>query len=645
MIADEARGQVFLRRWGIWLILLAAVGLLGYFLVTALRFTGGEWGVPLDDAWIHFQFARNLSSGNGFSYIPGKPTPGSTAPLWTVLIAPIGLFTEQFVIFTLLISAVFMLVAVYLVYRLALTLTDDDYWVALLAAAATALSGRMLWAGLSAMEITAFTSFSLWALWLYHRNGLTGWAALLFALAGQLRPEGHLLFALVGIDAIASVWRPQNSAERQTTLRNLIVAVVIYALVALPYTLFSLSVTGKPLPNTFYAKARGDEFYSFSTLLKTLTLHWRDNIVAALLALIGLIPLWRRSRVIVVWLVVLLLAYPALVSLVWHHGRYTMPLIPLQMLAAAFGARWLITQLPAKRRLLGWSLVALLIVGAGVLRLSYWSGMLGYNNREIIDIDVRMGQWLADNTAADDVIAVDDIGAIVYLAQRDIVDLNGLVSPEMWPIMGDEAFNPAAIHLMYRAGVDYLAVFPSWHGPIIAAPNLATPVALFETGSHTIIGNPEAGIYTTQWPYVTEANPQIARDVVLGDAVRFMGYDWDDSAENPTLTVYWESLQALDSPLYVFLHLVDAQGNIVAQIDRQPNDGITPTQFWQPGDIIPDTYTIIVPDDAPDGQYAIRLGIYSQATMQRLPITAGGSGDTIDVIRISAEITTSLPRY
>ena len=39
---------------------------------------------PLDDSWIHLQFARNLAEGRGFSYNPGVPVSGSTAPLWTL---------------------------------------------------------------------------------------------------------------------------------------------------------------------------------------------------------------------------------------------------------------------------------------------------------------------------------------------------------------------------------------------------------------------------------------------------------------------------------------------------------------------------------------------------------------------------------
>jgi len=44
-------------------------------------------GFPLDDAWIHFQFARNVASGHGFAFNPDVPMAGSTAPLWTLLLA------------------------------------------------------------------------------------------------------------------------------------------------------------------------------------------------------------------------------------------------------------------------------------------------------------------------------------------------------------------------------------------------------------------------------------------------------------------------------------------------------------------------------------------------------------------------------
>src|ERR1051325_11139025 len=65
---------------------LAAVLHLTLFVVREHQIAGAS-GFPLDDSWIHLQFARNLAEGAGFSYNPGVPVAGSTAPLWTLLLA------------------------------------------------------------------------------------------------------------------------------------------------------------------------------------------------------------------------------------------------------------------------------------------------------------------------------------------------------------------------------------------------------------------------------------------------------------------------------------------------------------------------------------------------------------------------------
>src|SRR6185436_14911860 len=68
------------------LVALAALLPLVLFLVRE-RAIAGTSGFPLDDSWIHVHFARNLAEGAGFSYNPGRPVAGSTAPLWTLLLA------------------------------------------------------------------------------------------------------------------------------------------------------------------------------------------------------------------------------------------------------------------------------------------------------------------------------------------------------------------------------------------------------------------------------------------------------------------------------------------------------------------------------------------------------------------------------
>src|SRR5262245_48476379 len=62
-----------------------AIGLAAYYSAVAGGVT--HPGLPLDDAWIHMQFARNLGTGEGFTYNPAVRSSGSTAPLWTLLLS------------------------------------------------------------------------------------------------------------------------------------------------------------------------------------------------------------------------------------------------------------------------------------------------------------------------------------------------------------------------------------------------------------------------------------------------------------------------------------------------------------------------------------------------------------------------------
>ena len=612
---DKGDAPPFLARWGLSLILLLAVGLLLAYWRGTLAETGGVLGAPLDDAWIHFQFARSLSQGDGFSYVPGVPTPGSTAPLWTLLLAGVALFTDRLMAPALLLSGGFFLLTILLTERLARAATGR-WEVGLAAALGVALTGRLLWAGLSAMEVTLFAALSLAAVLAYQRRGLDPLTAILFGLASQTRPEGQVLFALA---AAGAGWGLLRDAARRRQWRAwlpLLGALGVYGLIQLPYALFSLSVTGRPLPNTFYAKSSGGDLYSWRTLRETLLLHWQDNPVAALLLLLGLIPLWRRQRLSAAWLLCLLLLVPAIVPFVWHHGRYTLPLVPFQMIAAAAGLFWLADRL--RRRGLTALLLALFALG-GAWGVPAWGGMLANNVREVEEIDVALGRWLAANVPAADVVAVDDIGAIVYLSPRPIVDLNGLVSPEMWAARADPDFSAATVHLLAARDVAYLAVFPAWHAPLVANPEMARPVARFQTATQTIIGAREAAVYAMDWPYRREIAPQAPLDVALGDVIRLRGSDWTADQSTAQLTLYWESVRPTPLSYKVFVHVLDETGAIVTQADSLPVNGLAPTTFWVPGDLLRDRYDLLLPPGAAAGRYQVRVGLYTEAT-GRLPV-------------------------
>ena len=68
-------------------IVLAGVISAGAYLAFALA-RNGDFGWPLDDAWIHQVYARNLGLRGEFSFFAGQPSAGSTSPLWALVLSP-----------------------------------------------------------------------------------------------------------------------------------------------------------------------------------------------------------------------------------------------------------------------------------------------------------------------------------------------------------------------------------------------------------------------------------------------------------------------------------------------------------------------------------------------------------------------------
>lgn len=69
--------------------LVIATGAIAWWCISAVRAKTGEPSLPLDDAFIHLQYARALASGHPLQYVPGDPrTSGATSLLWSSALAP-----------------------------------------------------------------------------------------------------------------------------------------------------------------------------------------------------------------------------------------------------------------------------------------------------------------------------------------------------------------------------------------------------------------------------------------------------------------------------------------------------------------------------------------------------------------------------
>jgi hypothetical protein len=91
----------------------------------------------------------------------------------------------------------------------------------------------------------------------------------------------------------------------------------------------------------------------------------------------------------------------------------------------------------------------------------------------------------------------------------------------------------------------------------------------------------------------------------------------------------WRTQSHLDASLKVFVHLLDAQGRLVAQDDSLPALWTYPTNDWQPGQVIVDFHQFPLDASLPSGEYTLQVGLYDEESGRRVS-RVDASGNTVD---------------
>jgi hypothetical protein len=122
-------------------------------------------------------------------------------------------------------------------------------------------------------------------------------------------------------------------------------------------------------------------------------------------------------------------------------------------------------------------------------------------------------------------------------------------------------------------------------------------------------------------PRAEELRAATALPARVGDQFALTNYalDADRAANRIRLTLYWQSVAKSEDDYTVFVHLLDASGNIVAQRDAPPRGGAYPTSIWDVGEMVKDEYALTIPANA-RGPFSLIVGMYSPLTQKRLPI-------------------------
>jgi hypothetical protein len=445
------------------LIIAGAVILIAAIYLLASQFTYGI-GFPLDDSWIHQTYARNLAQHGEWAFRPGIPSAGSTAPLWSALLALGFLIRLSPYIWTYLLGMVTLLVLAVLCEWAVRELVQSYHprfpWVGIF----FAIEWHFAWAAMSGMETLLHglivTTVLVLLMTNSHRYLPLG---LLTGLSVWVRPDGLTLLGPV-LMVILLTGGDVHSKLTQFT-RYLIGFGSLFVF----YLLFNLAIGGAPMPNTFYAKQA--EYASWQTLpvLDRLGQMSLQLLVGPSLVLIPGIIGWLMKSVrqkmwgslaALAWTAGYLILYISRLP-VYQHGRYIMPAMPIFFLFGLLA----FAEFDAGKMLARYHWIGQTVWRASIVMLSFAFIFLGAQSyaRDVAVIEGEMvvtAKWAAANLPPDALVAAHDIGALGYFDNHKLIDLAGLVSPEVIPFIRDE---PRIVEYLNQRGADYLIAFPGFY--------------------------------------------------------------------------------------------------------------------------------------------------------------------------------------
>jgi hypothetical protein len=421
----------------------------------------GSWMPPLDDAYIHAAFARELALGR--SSLPGQGAGGESSPGYALLLLPAEwgplAFAPQW---ALLLGALALVLLPRLVPQLSSQASSRG-----VVAMACALGGPLLFHAQSGMETLPYLTLGVGSLGAFacRRFRLAG---LLAALAAWLRLDAWTLWLALGLGCLDDA-RAKGASFTQALRQS--ASVLWPGLLLAGSALVSLAILADGFPPPTLAGRRwlaglspqwspsgvGAGVFEFARdWLRALSaqfalgnlapllpeqfgggfalLRRATQLATSLLLLDGLrrVALVKAraaeaaaARLFVLWTVLTVVQYAVLLPSRGHAGRYQPQILLGCMLLAAVAARawW-------PRRILR-PLIALVALGAlaGSLQAVRLSGLAAGH---LATVHRRAVHELPAHVPATAKVAAFDIGVVAYEARFAWIDLSGLCDRELW---------------------------------------------------------------------------------------------------------------------------------------------------------------------------------------------------------------------
>ncbi|MFW5709011.1 MAG: hypothetical protein ACOCX5_02200 [Chloroflexota bacterium] len=477
--------------WAVFCVLSA-----GVFLVYVGSARAGDTAqpvMPLDDVYIHFQYARQIANGAPYTYNPDdSTTSGATSFLYPYLLAAgyrLGFQDLSLGLWAMFIGWGTLLASMWLIAHI-VTTYGAPFWAGALTATIFGLSGSVMWHTMSGMETGLVICLTLAAILAFAQNGVRSFA-LAAALLALTRPEGSILalvFTSVRFITLVDRSKPLTSLSANRGLWWL--AMPLIAVGIQPAT--NLLITGSVSAAGNQAKSilsivPFDAATVIERILDNFLRMWRafatggnglyTPLLIVPLALAGWLYLLRNRKfrgmavALFVGTILVTLAISTLDTAFWHFRRYQMPVIAMFYPLAGLGGWWL-WQILTQQQNIHYTLWPRYLTTAAVSIVMVQSVSQGIEFLRLHRVNVDnvlaqpypMARWLAENTADDALIAVHDVGMMRYIGRRNTLDMVGLTTPDAADAWRNGPGSVAEFLLHHDPPPDYVAAYTTARG-------------------------------------------------------------------------------------------------------------------------------------------------------------------------------------
>jgi hypothetical protein len=132
-------------------------------------------------------------------------------------------------------------------------------------------------------------------------------------------------------------------------------------------------------------------------------------------------------------------------------------------------------------------------LGLALVTLAPAATRYGWAVQNINAMQVHLGRWVDTHLPKVARLAVNDIGAVAYFSRRDVIDLMGLVTPDI--IAYRRRGESGVMEYVTETCPDYVIIFPAWFPRLAASAETLEPIYRVRLERNEVAGAAEMVVY------------------------------------------------------------------------------------------------------------------------------------------------------